>query len=176
MGGYVYKNLNDKVPVIDDICKIEDNNLFQDPFPTCSPDQELKYIFKEKEKLIMKYQKEILDRACSSNFNEFTKYSIEETYQREPNLFLINDITNMEYFVDFNKMGCFDYDKINFIKKLYNFRVKEELNKKQKVYQVMYYCIKFINLVIYVPVMLFSIFSAFSLVYYLKNEILYNSH
>lgn len=159
MSLYVYCNIFTENSSIDEVYQIDNKNILINEYPTCSPNEEYKHILDKKERLIMKHQKELLDKACSSDLGQFMKDSTKSVYEKKPLILLAHDITNMAFFNDYNKMGCFDYEKTTFIKDLYNHRVKELVTANSIGYQILYYSLKYINMIAYLPLMVTSIFS-----------------
>ena len=154
MGIYVYNCIYLQNTSIEEVCRIKYDIL--EEYPICYPEEEFSSEIENYEKLSIEYQKKLFDKACESNTSQFIKNSINVVYELNPIGLLTRDITNMTYFDDYHKMGCFDYDKSNFIKKLYKHRIKEVVSSKSIIFQIVYYCLQYINIIVYSPVIITS--------------------
>ena len=158
MSIYVYNCILHQNSSISDSCKIN-RNVFETENQMCYPEDRSNSEIENLEKISLHYQKIVFDKACESSLDKFIETTTNQLYDFDPVKIVISDITNIKYLNDYPKMSCFDYEKYTFLKKIYDIRTKEEVASKSVVFQIVYYSLQFINIIMYLPVAMTSFIS-----------------
>ena len=113
----------------------------------------------QKGKIIYKESQERLNSSCTRSLDEFMEYTVSEINNESIVGILISDITNSIYFMDYGKLGCYDYDKVRFAEEKFEERIRTEVKNRTIIYQIIHYSFKFINVIIYFPAIITSLIS-----------------
>ena len=102
---------------------------------------------------------------CNTTQEEFEKIVLSEMKDDNEIRVLVDDLSSIFMFSEYKyATSCYDYDKYKFLEKVSNNKVKDILNSKPLWYKYFYYCLKFINGIVFLPIILFSLFINFGFI------------
>lgn len=101
------------------------------------------------------------NNICSMNMTEYKKV-IENDFLNNTKVLLSHHISNNYLFLDFEKIGCYDLEKVAFVKYSYDNKVDYEIKSRNLVFQTIYHTFNFFNDIL---IIIYFILSVPSLLY-----------
>ena len=120
---YIYKKISDPIGHIEDIEK------FKEDFYNNSS---------------LNINTNFFNNICNMNMTEYQEF-IEKEFLDNTKILLSHHITNNHLFLDFEKIGCYDLEKVAYVKYSYDQKVDYEIKSRNLIFQIIYHIFNFFN-------------------------------